>query len=115
MPANRAWIRLPSQKLLKLLLKRHRSCSAAIEVLERHGDDAFGPLPDDLAVVRAFGVNGWLPIFQDVYLGLGTVVALTWWGAEPARASSAHFGAQRLCPACGGALPPAPGGASPGI
>lgn len=115
MPSNRAWIRNPSQKLLNLLLKRHGSCSAAIEALERHGDDAFGPLPDDLAMVRAFGLKSWLPIFQEVYKGLGMVTSLTWWGAEPARHSGALPGAQRLCPSCGGALPPAPGGASPGI
>ncbi len=112
---NPAWVVGPCRKLLQLVLQRHGSCSAAIEALERHGDDAFGPLPDDLALVRAFGIKGWLPIFRGVYLGLGTVVSMTWWGAEPARPSGAFPSAQRLCPACGGALPPAPGGASPGI
>lgn len=110
-----AWLRNPSRKLHKLLIKRHGSYSAAIEALERQGDDAFGPLPDDLAVVRAFGMKSWLLIFQDVYQGLGMVVSMTWWGAEPARRPTASVGARRLCPACGGAPPPAPGGASPGI
>lgn len=97
-----AWIRNPSRKLQRLLLKRHGSYSAAIEALERHGDDAFGPLPDDLAVVRAFGVKSWVPIFQDVYQGLGMVVSMTWWGAEPARRPMASSSARRVCPSCGG-------------